>query len=187
MLFPSTLYPDPSTLILLLGMNTNTLVVILAVIVVIIVALLVAILPRRGAGSGSTAAAGPGLCASIPAALNLGEQPQDVPELKIEDTKVGTGPEALTGDKVEMHYVGRLTNGKQFDASCDRGQTFNFPLGGGQVIQGWDSGIVGMRVGGQRRLTIPSRLGYGDRGAGADIPPGAGLVFDVELVKIEGK
>jgi peptidylprolyl isomerase len=127
------------------------------------------------------------LCASIPEALNLGEQPQDVPELKIEDTKVGTGPEALTGDKVEMHYVGRLTNGKQFDASCERGQTFNFPLGGGQVIQGWDSGIVGMKVGGQRRLIIPSKLGYGERGAGADIPAGAGLVFDVELVKIEGK
>jgi peptidylprolyl isomerase len=169
-------------------MSTNAiLAVILAVIAVIVAALLVVLRPGGGSAATGTASVGPGLCASIPEALNLGEQPQDVPELKIEDTKVGTGPEALTGDKVEMHYVGRLTNGKQFDASCERGQTFNFPLGGGQVIQGWDSGIVGMKVGGQRRLIIPSKLGYGERGAGADIPAGAGLVFDVELVKIEGK
>jgi peptidylprolyl isomerase len=168
-------------------MSTNAiLAVILAVIAVIVAALLVVLRPGGGSGGTAAAVSGAGLCAAIPEALKLGEQPQDVPELKIEDTKVGSGPEALTGDAVEMNYVGRLTTGKQFDASCDRGQTFNFQLGQGRVIQGWDSGIVGMKVGGQRRLIIPSRLAYGPGGQG-DIPANAGLVFDVELVKIEGK
>jgi FKBP-type peptidyl-prolyl cis-trans isomerase len=104
--------------------------------------------------------------------------------LKYVDLVVGKGPAAKAGDSVSVHYTGWLTNGKKFDSSKDRGQPFEFGLGGGQVIKGWDEGVVGMKVGGKRKLTIPAKLGYGDRGAGADIPPGATLIFDVELLGI---
>ena len=106
-------------------------------------------------------------------------------QLKIEDIKVGTGDEAVKGKKVTVNYLGTLTNGTKFDSSYDRGTPFTFNLGAGQVIKGWDMGVAGMKVGGKRRLTIPSSLGYGERGAGNDIPPGATLVFEVELLKIE--
>lgn len=87
---------------------------------------------------------------------------------------------------VSMHYTGKLySNGKKFDSSLDRDQPFEFTLGSGQVIKGWDQGLLGMCIGEKRRLTIPSDLGYGDRGAGSDIPPGATLVFDVELLEIK--
>ena len=104
--------------------------------------------------------------------------------LKIEDTKVGTGNEAQIGDTVEMHYVGTLEDGTKFDSSRDRGQTFSFTIGQGQVIEGWEEGIPGMKVGGLRKLTIPSDLGYGDYGTGP-IPGGATLIFEVELVSIK--
>jgi len=123
------------------------------------------------------------MCANRPAAVT-GLSNESVTSLKIEDVKEGSGPQAITSNKVRVNYIGRLVDGKQFDTSCDRGQPFEFTLGQGQVIPGWDSGIVGMRVGGQRRLIIPASLAYGDRGAGADIPPGAALVFDVELLGI---
>ncbi len=109
---------------------------------------------------------------------------QNVTELKIEDLKVGNGAEAVAGKQVSVHYTGWLTDGKKFDSSLDRGQPFQFQLGAGQVIQGWDKGVAGMKVGGKRKLTIPSNLGYGDRGAGGLIPPGATLVFEVELLGV---
>ena len=100
------------------------------------------------------------------------------------DVVVGTGPEARPGQNVSVHYTGWLTNGQKFDSSRDRGQPFSFPLGGGRVIQGWDQGVAGMRVGGQRRLTIPPAMGYGASGAAGVIPPNATLIFDVELLGV---
>jgi FKBP-type peptidyl-prolyl cis-trans isomerase len=93
----------------------------------------------------------------------------------------GTGGEAKPGATVSVHYTGWLTDGRKFDSSRDRGQPFSFPLGGGQVIRGWDQGVAGMRIGGRRRLIIPPDLGYGSRGVGP-IPPGATLLFNVELL-----
>lgn len=107
-----------------------------------------------------------------------------VTELKIEDLRKGDGAVAAPGDNLTMNYRGTLLSGKEFDASYGR-EPFQFQLGGGQVIKGWDEGIKGMKVGGKRKLTIPASLGYGDQGAGADIPPGATLVFEVELLKVE--
>jgi FKBP-type peptidyl-prolyl cis-trans isomerase FkpA len=104
--------------------------------------------------------------------------------LKYEDLKEGTGAEAKKGDTVEVHYTGRLKDGKKFDSSKDRGKPFSFPLGAGRVIKGWDEGVQGMKVGGTRKLTIPAALGYGSRGAGGAIPPNATLLFEVELLKV---
>jgi peptidylprolyl isomerase len=109
--------------------------------------------------------------------------------LKFEDLKVGTGKVAENGKMVSVHYTGWLDDngkqGKKFDSSLDRGQPFVFPLGAGRVIKGWDEGVAGMKVGGQRRLLIPANLGYGSRGAGAAIPPNADLIFDVELLEVK--
>ncbi|MCA1826077.1 MAG: FKBP-type peptidyl-prolyl cis-trans isomerase [Myxococcales bacterium] len=104
--------------------------------------------------------------------------------LKIEDLVVGNGAEAVKGKQVMVHYTGWLTDGKKFDSSKDRGQPFHFALGRGQVIQGWDDGVAGMKVGGKRKLTIPPELGYGKAGAGGVIPPDATLVFEVELLGV---
>jgi FKBP-type peptidyl-prolyl cis-trans isomerase FkpA len=104
--------------------------------------------------------------------------------LKYEEIKEGTGEVATAGKNVSVHYTGWLTNGTKFDSSKDRGQPFEFPLGGGRVIKGWDEGVQGMKVGGVRKLTIPPELGYGARGAGGAIPPNATLVFEVELLKV---
>jgi len=104
--------------------------------------------------------------------------------LKYEDVKSGTGEVATAGRTVSVHYTGWLTDGKKFDSSKDRGQPFEFPLGGGRVIKGWDEGVAGMKVGGVRKLTIPASLGYGSRGAGGVIPPDATLVFEVELLGV---
>ena len=103
--------------------------------------------------------------------------------LVIEELAVGTGTEAVAGKLVEVNYTGWLTDGTQFDSSVGRGP-FAFKLGGGQVIQGWDQGVQGMKVGGKRKLTIPSDLAYGDRGFPGAIPPKATLVFEVELLKV---
>ena len=115
------------------------------------------------------------------------EKPEgDIPfELVTEDIVVGEGDEATNGDKVTVHYVGvAFRSGQEFDASWDRGRPFEFKLGKGQVIPGWDAGVLGMRVGGRRRLTIPSAMAYGARGAGGAIEPHEPLVFVVDLLGV---
>ncbi len=103
--------------------------------------------------------------------------------LKIEDLKVGTGAEAKAGNSVSVHYVGTLTNGTKFDSSRDRNEPFDFQLGAGMVIEGWDKGVAGMKVGGLRRLTVPPEMGYGKMGYPPVIPGNSTLVFEVELLK----
>jgi FKBP-type peptidyl-prolyl cis-trans isomerase FkpA len=112
--------------------------------------------------------------------------------MKVTDVEVGTGAEAVAGKTVSVHYTGWLYDesapdhhGKKFDSSRDRGQPFNFALGAGSVIKGWDQGVAGMKVGGKRTLTLPPEFGYGSRGAGGVIPPNATLVFDVELLGVK--
>ncbi|HEY8026468.1 MAG TPA: FKBP-type peptidyl-prolyl cis-trans isomerase [Burkholderiaceae bacterium] len=109
--------------------------------------------------------------------------------LQFEEITVGEGAEAVAGTHVTVHYTGWLQNadgsaGKKFDSSKDRNEPFDFPLGAGHVIKGWDEGVQGMKVGGARKLTIPSTLGYGARGAGGVIPPNATLIFEVELLAV---
>jgi peptidylprolyl isomerase len=131
-----------------------------------------------------------GLAAPAPAAEGTpGKMTELANGLKYTDTVVGTGAEATPGHKVSVHYTGWLYNngqkGKKFDSSLDRGQPFSFSLGSHQVIQGWDLGVDGMKVGGKRTLIIPPDLGYGARGAGGVIPANATLMFDVELLKVD--
>ena len=137
------------------------------------------------------------LALGAPQAL-LAEGSKDKPALKSNvtdlekiDTVVGKGKEAFPGINAVVHYTGWLYNpakpeghGSKFDSSVDRGEPFEFPLGAGRVIRGWDEGVVGMKVGGKRTLIIPSHMGYGARGAGGVIPPNATLIFDVELVEL---
>lgn len=117
--------------------------------------------------------------------------PTSIKELVIKDSSMGDGDEAITGKQVSVHYTGWLydeslpdNKGNKFDSSHDRGRPFDFPLGAGRVIKGWDQGVAGMKVGGQRTLIIPPDLGYGKRGAGSAIPPNATLIFDVELLSV---
>lgn len=105
--------------------------------------------------------------------------------LQYQDVVTGSGAEATPGQVAVVHYTGWLTDGTKFDSSRDRGEPFSFPLGAGQVIAGWDQGVAGMKVGGRRKLVIPPDLGYGEMGSPPVIPPGATLVFDVELLDIK--
>lgn len=155
-------------------------------LVFVLVTALVPVACGGGAGSEASAPA-----SSTPAAAQTGA-PADVTALTKDDRVVGTGPEARPGMTVSVHYTGWLYDpsaadkrGKKFDSSKDRNEPFEFPLGARQVIAGWDEGVAGMKVGGTRVLTIPSRMGYGARGAGGDIPPNAALVFDVELLGVK--
>jgi len=123
--------------------------------------------------------------ASLGGELNAPKERVTPSGLRITDLEVGSGAEAIAGQTVSVNYRGSLTNGKEFDSSYGRGP-FSFRLGGGQVIQGWDEGVAGMKVGGKRKLVIPPDLGYGSRGAGGVIPPDATLIFEVELLKVGG-
>ena len=115
-------------------------------------------------------------------APHLGPAPDD---LEVEEIIIGEGDEARPGQTAVVHYVGvAASNGEEFDASWNRGDTFSFPLGAGHVIAGWDRGVVGMRIGGRRRLVIPAHLGYGERGAGGVIAPGETLIFVVDLIEL---
>jgi FKBP-type peptidyl-prolyl cis-trans isomerase len=105
--------------------------------------------------------------------------------LQYQDVTVGNGAQAGQGQTAVVHYTGWLTDGTKFDSSRDRGTPFSFPIGAGQVIAGWDEGVAGMKVGGRRKLVIPANLGYGEMGAPPVIPPGATLVFDVELLDLK--
>jgi len=111
-------------------------------------------------------------------------QVQEVKQLMQEDLTVGTGAEAKSGDMVSVHYVGTLVDGTKFDSSRDRGEPFEFKLGAGEVIKGWDQGVAGMKVGGKRKLTIMPELGYGARAVGK-IPANSTLVFEVELLGVK--
>lgn len=122
--------------------------------------------------------------APAPVVLDQGSATTTASGLIIEELAVGSGTVAAAGNRVSVHYTGWLTDGTKFDSSKDRGDPFDFPLGARHVIAGWDEGVQGMKVGGKRKLTIPSQLGYGARGAGGVIPPNATLVFEVELLEI---
>ena len=118
-----------------------------------------------------------------------GEQapPPSNEKLEIKDLVVGKGTEAKTGDSVKVHYVGTLPDGKEFDSSKKHNQPFDFELGAGRVIKGWDQGVAGMKIGGKRKLTVPPSLGYGARGFPPVIPPNATLIFEVELLEVKKK
>jgi FKBP-type peptidyl-prolyl cis-trans isomerase len=115
----------------------------------------------------------------------VAEMSASVTSLQVEDTKVGSGPEVQAGQRVSVHYTGTLMDGTKFDSSRDRNEPFEFRLGAGEVIPGWDQGVRGMRVGGTRKLTVPASLGYGARGVGGVIPPNAALKFDIELLAVK--
>lgn len=116
--------------------------------------------------------------------LETMNQTEEVKELKVEDLKPGTGTEAQKGKKITVNYLGTLVDGTKFDSSYDRDQPFSFVLGSGQVIAGWDQGLIGMKVGGKRKLIIPPNLGYGNQAVG-NIPPNSTLIFEVELLSVE--
>ena len=134
---------------------------------------------------GLAVACGPSKAEEEAAMQRAVELSKSVTELVIEDVTVGTGAEAAPGRVVRVHYTGTLMEGTKFDSSRDRNEPFEFTLGRREVIDGWDEGIKGMKVGGARRLTIPARMAYGPRSPGPDIPPNAALKFDVELLDVK--
>ncbi len=137
--------------------------------------------PSHSAAPSASASAAPQPSAPPPPAPST---PPPGPGLGIQDIVVGKGPACKSGDSVSVHYVGTLADGKEFDSSRKRNQPFPFTLGQGRVIKGWDQGVVGMKVGGKRKLTIPPAYGYGERGMPPVIPPNSTLFFEVELLGI---
>jgi peptidylprolyl isomerase len=131
------------------------------------------------------ACASSGSAANKPAAAPGGTMQTTPSGLQYEDLVVGTGDSPRQGQTASVHYTGWLDNGQKFDSSLDRGQPFEFKVGAGQVIKGWDEGVATMKMGGKRKLLIPPDLGYGSRGAGGVIPPNANLTFEVELLGIK--
>jgi FKBP-type peptidyl-prolyl cis-trans isomerase FkpA len=127
----------------------------------------------------------PGQSDFTPAEATPSNDPPGPATLEIQDEVVGTGKACANGDTVSVHYTGTLMGGKKFDSSRDRNKPFDFKLGAGGVIKGWDQGVVGMKVGGKRKLVIPAALGYGEKGSPPNIPPNAGLKFDIELLAIK--
>jgi hypothetical protein len=152
-----------------------------ALIFIILIAILAV---AYGCGKSENSSAPSSGNPSAPAKVN-GQPTTTASGLQYWDNVVGTGATATPGSMVRVHYSGFLTTGAKFDSSRDRGEPFSFPLGAGQVIKGWDEGVAGMKVGGQRQLRIPPNLGYGAAGAGGAIPPNATLIFDVELLGVD--
>lgn len=142
--------------------------------------------PQESAPVSAPSAAPAPVTTAAAAPEAAGSAPKAVTSLVKEDLKPGKGTAAKTGDTVRVHYTGTLLDGKKFDSSRDRNEPFEFTLGKGMVIKGWDDGIVGMKPGGQRKLTIPSDMAYGKRGSPPVIPPDATLIFDVELIEVVG-
>jgi len=140
--------------------------------------------PKQAAAPASAKPAEP---AEKPAEKPAEPAPPSNEKLGIKDLVVGKGAEAKAGDSVKVHYVGTLPDGKEFDASKKHGQPFDFELGAGRVIKGWDQGVAGMKVGGKRKLTVPPSLGYGARGFPPVIPPNSTLLFEVELLDVKKK
>jgi FKBP-type peptidyl-prolyl cis-trans isomerase len=136
-----------------------------------------------GCGDTSKPSTSPTTSTSAPAKVT-GQPTTTSSGLQYWDILVGSGATAVAGSTVKVHYSGFLTTGEKFDSSRDRGEPFSFRLGAGQVIKGWDEGVAGMKVGGQKQLRIPPQLGYGAAGAGGAIPPNATLIFDVELLEV---
>jgi FKBP-type peptidyl-prolyl cis-trans isomerase len=166
-------------------MNKNFLIAVIIGIAVLCVFAYVIfwILPLSSSSSTNTTTSSDTTTATSPNTKPKPTLPQAA-DLKIEDLKVGDGQEVKSGDTVVINYVGTLTDGTKFDSSYDRGTPFETQIGVGRVIEGWDKGVVGMKVGGKRKLTIPPSMGYGDQPAGA-IPPNSTLIFEVELVGIK--
>ena len=146
--------------------------------------------PASGAANAQEKPAASASAKPVETAEKPPEKPADPPsneKLGIKDVVVGKGAEAKAGDNVKVHYVGTLPDGKEFDASKKHGQPFDFELGAGRVIKGWDQGVAGMKVGGKRKLTVPPSLGYGARGFPPVIPPNSTLLFEVELLEVKKK
>jgi FKBP-type peptidyl-prolyl cis-trans isomerase len=150
----------------------NTTIPLIALSVIALVAIVFIGGNRLGDDGGQTASVSESIAPANPNGL------------AIEDTAIGSGPAVATGDTVSVHYTGTLADGTKFDSSHDRGEPFTFTVGAGQVIRGWEEGLVGMQVGGERKLTIPPALAYGDRSVGSIIPANATLTFEIELVSI---